>query len=44
MDNLNREDILQVAKCFMKLYLKQQECLKSIELSELTDFDDYATI
>jgi len=45
MDSLSREDAILSAKCFLKLYLKQQECLKNIELSTtLTDSDDCATI
>jgi hypothetical protein len=45
MDSLSREDAILSAKCFLKLYLKQQECLNNIKLSTvLTDFDDYATI
>jgi hypothetical protein len=45
MNNLTREEAILTAKCFLKLYLKQQETLKNLHFqTDLTNFDNCDTI
>jgi hypothetical protein len=45
IDGLSKEKAANVAKCYLKLYLKQQEVLENLGLlDDLTDDEDSATI